>query len=175
MEGFHRGGASLPCGQRNPEQPASAYSTSRRVKRRGRRPRGLRLIREIHGILLEGVRGSHKNPGEFRRSQNWIGPEGSDLNTAAFIPPPVHEMKQSLGNLEKVLHDRTAYHDLINCGISHAQFETIHPFLGGNGKAPSRQAKSPGPFVFRCFSCPSCDQGDDAHMLFDHLALFPGS
>ena len=97
-------------------------------------PLSLRLIREIHGKLMSGVRGGERTPGEFRRSQNWIGPKGCTLATAKFVPPPVHEMTQALGNLEKFLHDRTTYPPLIHCGLAHAQFETIHPFLDGNGR-----------------------------------------
>ena len=94
----------------------------------------LRLIREIHGKLMSGVRGGERTPGEFRRSQNWIGPKGCTLATAKFVPPPVHEMTSALGKLEKFLHDRTAFPPLIHCGLAHAQFETIHPFLDGNGR-----------------------------------------
>lgn len=97
-------------------------------------PLSLRLIREIHAILLEGVRGEHRTPGEFRRSQNWIGSEGATINTASFVPPPVNEMKQALGNFEKFLHDKDSFHVLIQAGVAHAQFETIHPFLDGNGR-----------------------------------------
>jgi Fic family protein len=97
-------------------------------------PLSLRLIREIHGKLLEGVRGSSRTPGEFRTSQNWIGPAGCTLSNATFVPPPVHEMHQALDNLEKFLHDRTSFPLLIHCGLVHAQFETIHPFLDGNGR-----------------------------------------
>jgi Fic family protein len=97
-------------------------------------PLCLRLIREIHGELLEGVRGGHRTPGEFRISQNWIGPPGSTLATATFTPPPAHEMRQSLDNFEKFLHDRTPLPVLIHCALAHAQFETIHPFLDGNGR-----------------------------------------
>lgn len=97
-------------------------------------PLSLRLIREIHKILLEGVRGENRTPGEFRRSQNWIGPAGATISTATFIPPPVNEMKQALGNFEKFLHDDDSFHVLIQAGLAHAQFETIHPFLDGNGR-----------------------------------------
>jgi Fic family protein len=94
----------------------------------------LRLIREIHAELLSGVRGSERTPGEFRRSQNWIGPAGCTLQTAAFVPPPVHEMHTALDNLEKFLHGDQSLPRLIHCGLIHAQFETIHPFLDGNGR-----------------------------------------
>lgn len=96
-------------------------------------PLSLRLIREIHGELLKGVRGEVKNPGEFRKSQNWIGPGNSGLSEAIFVPPPVHEMMIALGDLEKFLHD-DSYPILVQCALAHAQFETIHPFLDGNGR-----------------------------------------
>jgi Fic family protein len=97
-------------------------------------PLSLRLIREIHAKLLEGVRGGQRTPGEFRTSQNWIGPPGCTLATATFVPPPVPEMRAALGDLEKFLHDATPFPALIHCGLAHAQFETIHPFLDGNGR-----------------------------------------
>ncbi|MGH9914312.1 MAG: Fic family protein, partial [Pyrinomonadaceae bacterium] len=96
-------------------------------------PLSLRLIREIHGVLLEDVRGSHRTPGEFRRTQNWIGPASCTLQTASFVPPPVSDMLYALDNLEKFLHD-TSLPVLVQCGLAHAQFETIHPFLDGNGR-----------------------------------------
>jgi len=96
-------------------------------------PLSLRLIREIHNELLRDGRGAEKTPGEFRRSQNWIGPPGSDLLRATFIPPPVHEMKSALGDLERYLHS-PVYPPLVDIGLAHAQFETIHPFLDGNGR-----------------------------------------
>lgn len=97
-------------------------------------PLSLRLIREIHGRLMSGVRGDKATPGEFRRSQNWIGPAGSTPATAAFVPPPVDEMMECLGEWEKFLHLRDAIPDLIQCAMMHVQFETIHPFLDGNGR-----------------------------------------
>ena len=96
-------------------------------------PLSKRLIREIHAELLSGVRGSNKDPGEFRRTQNWIGPAGCNLSTATFVPPPLVEMHASLDNLEQFLHNETEL-SLILCGLVHAQFETIHPFLDGNGR-----------------------------------------
>jgi Fic family protein len=96
-------------------------------------PLSLRLLREIHGKLLAGGRGSEKSPGEFRHSQNWIG-GGRRLADATFIPPPPHEMKTALGNLERFLHDSGGLDPLIVCALAHAQFETIHPFLDGNGR-----------------------------------------
>jgi Fic family protein len=92
-----------------------------------------RLIREIHGQLLRDVRGADKEPGEFRKSQNWIGPQGCTPANAIFVPPPVPEMKDAMADLENFLHD-TTLPMLIHCGLAHAQFETIHPFLDGNGR-----------------------------------------
>lgn len=97
-------------------------------------PLSLRLIREIHGILLENVRGSDRTPGEFRRSQNWIGSANVPLAQATFVPPPPAELMNALDDFEKFLHEDHALPILIRCGIAHAQFETIHPFLDGNGR-----------------------------------------
>lgn len=97
-------------------------------------PLSLRLIRDIHAKLMEGVRGDKATPGEFRRSQNWIGPAGSTPATAAFVPPPVDVMQECLGDWEKFLHVRDVMPDLIQCAMMHVQFETIHPFLDGNGR-----------------------------------------
>lgn len=97
-------------------------------------PLSLRLLKEIHERLLRNVRGSERTPGEFRRSQNWIGPQGCTLAEADFVPPPPHEMDQALGNLEQFIHERDSFPILIQCGLIHAQFETIHPFLDGNGR-----------------------------------------
>lgn len=96
-------------------------------------PLTLRLIREIHGVLMEGVRGGTKDPGEFRKSQNWVG--GSSPSKARFVPPPEHEMRTALGALESFIHDDSVRIPLlIKAGLVHAQFETIHPFLDGNGR-----------------------------------------
>jgi Fic family protein len=95
-------------------------------------PISLRLIREIHGILLSGVRGERKTPGEFRKSQNWVG--GNDIRTASFIPPPAGEIQALLSNLEKFIHDKSPLPLLVKAGLLHSQFETIHPFLDGNGR-----------------------------------------
>lgn len=103
------------------------------LKRLEELPLSLRLIREIHSELLAGVRGEHRTPGEFRRSQNWIGPAGADLFAATFVPPPVPEMNEALDKFEKFLHD-DSLPVLIHCGLAHPQFETIHPFLDGNGR-----------------------------------------
>ena len=96
-------------------------------------PLSLRLIREIHAELMRGVRGADKLPGEFRRSQNWIGPQNAPLSQATFVPPPVPEMMNALYNLEEFLHEESLP-VLVRCGLAHAQFETIHPFLDGNGR-----------------------------------------
>ncbi len=97
-------------------------------------PISLRLIREIHQELMQGVRGTERDPGEFRRTQNWIGPGGCSLAEATYVPPPPHEMLQALDNLEKFLHSPQPLPTLIKVGLAHAQFETIHPFLDGNGR-----------------------------------------
>jgi Fic family protein len=97
-------------------------------------PLSLRLIRELHTILMEGVRGERATPGEFRQSQNWIGPPGCNLNDATFVPPPVAEMKEALDQLEKFLHADTQLPPLVELALIHYQFETIHPFLDGNGR-----------------------------------------
>lgn len=97
-------------------------------------PVSVRLIREIHEELLKGVRGSRLTPGELRRSQNWIGPGGSTLANATFVPPPPDEVPRALGQLETFLHATDDLPLLIKIGLAHAQFETIHPFLDGNGR-----------------------------------------
>lgn len=97
-------------------------------------PVSVRLIREIHARLLQGVRGSRLTPGELRRSQNWIGPGGCTLAEAAFVPPPPDRVPQALGDLELFLHAESDLPMLVRIGLAHAQFETIHPFLDGNGR-----------------------------------------
>ncbi|RMG34245.1 MAG: Fic family protein, partial [Methanobacteriota archaeon] len=96
-------------------------------------PLSNRLIREMHGILLSRERGSNKSPGEFRRSQNWIG--GPRPGNANFVPPPPEHVEKCMAELERFLHDDTIpYPALIKAALAHVQFETIHPFLDGNGR-----------------------------------------
>jgi Fic family protein len=97
-------------------------------------PVSVRLIRAIHAKLLAGVRGSHLTPGELRTSQNWIGPSGCTLNEAVFVPPPPQEVPNALANLERFIHSPSPLPLLVKIGLAHAQFETIHPFLDGNGR-----------------------------------------
>jgi len=97
-------------------------------------PVSVRLIREIHERLLKGVRGHKLTPGELRRSQNWIGPGGCTLNEATFVPPPPDAVPQALSDLERFLHEKDDLPVLVKVGLAHAQFETIHPFLDGNGR-----------------------------------------
>lgn len=97
-------------------------------------PLSLRLIREIHSELLRDGRGAHATPGEFRTIQNWIGPAGGSLKQATFVPPPVPDMHRALDNFERFLHSDEGRPVLLDAAIAHAQFETIHPFLDGNGR-----------------------------------------
>lgn len=93
-----------------------------------------RLLRETHAQLMTGVRGQEKNPGEFRRSQNWIGPAGSTLKNARYIPPNVEDMTSAMSELEKYINESQEYDPLVQAALIHYQFETIHPFLDGNGR-----------------------------------------
>jgi Fic family protein len=97
-------------------------------------PLSLRLVREIHERLMGGVGGGYATPGEFRRSQNWIGLPGSTLETAAYVPPPPEEMMEALGAWERFLHEHDRLPDLVQCALVHERFESIHPFLDGNGR-----------------------------------------
>lgn len=96
-------------------------------------PLCLRLLRSVHAELLKGVRGSDKHPGEVRTSQNWIGPAGCDIQHAAFVPPNVEDMWQALGELEQFLN-REDVDPIVKAALAHYQFETVHPFLDGNGR-----------------------------------------
>jgi Fic family protein len=93
-----------------------------------------RLIKETHAVLMEGVRGQEKSPGEFRRSQNWIGGQGSTLKNARYIPPNVEDMAEAMSDLEKYINSDDELDALIRAALIHYQFETIHPFLDGNGR-----------------------------------------
>ena len=103
------------------------------VERLGTLPLSLRLVRELHEQLMRGVRGDVATPGEFRRSQNWIGPPGCTLYDATYVPPPPDELMASLGEWERFLHD-DALPPLVHAALVHSQFEAIHPFLDGNGR-----------------------------------------
>lgn len=104
------------------------------IKRLDKLPLSLRLVRELHQHLMSGVRGDTATPGEFRRSQNWIGRAGSTIMTATYVPPPPQEMMAALGAWERFLHEREVMPDLVQCALMHEQFEAIHPFLDGNGR-----------------------------------------
>jgi len=104
------------------------------IKRMDKLPLSLRLVRELHARLMKGVRGDTATPGEFRRSQNWIGRAGSTIMTATYVPPPPQVMMEALGQWERFLHEREAMPDLVQCALMHEQFEAIHPFLDGNGR-----------------------------------------
>ncbi len=93
-----------------------------------------RLLRDVHAELMRGVRGQEKNPGEFRRSQNWIGAANCGLKDARYIPPNVEDMEQSMRDLERYMNEYESYDPLIRASLIHYQFETIHPFLDGNGR-----------------------------------------
>lgn len=97
-------------------------------------PLSLRLVRELHARLMAGVRGEEMTPGEFRTSQNWIGPPGCTLNDATYVPPPPTELFNCLGDWEAFLHEEVKLPPLLRCALMHYQFEAIHPFLDGNGR-----------------------------------------
>lgn len=97
-------------------------------------PISLRYIKQIHEVLMKDVRGNERNPGEFRKSQNWLGGIDSTIKNAKFIPPNVEDMEECMDLLEKYIHDDTDVDELIKVALIHYQFETIHPFLDGNGR-----------------------------------------
>lgn len=109
---------------------ASQYA----LKRLEKLPICCRLLRETHEVLMKGVRGQEKNPGEFRRTQNWIGPANCTLKDARYIPPNVEDMLEAMSELEKYINENEQYDPLIRSALIHYQFETIHPFLDGNGR-----------------------------------------
>ena len=104
------------------------------IKRLNELPLCNRLIKETHAVLMEGVRGQEKSPGEFRRSQNWIGGQGSTLKNARYIPPSPDDMIEAMSDLEKYINADDELDALIRAALIHYQFETIHPFLDGNGR-----------------------------------------
>jgi Fic family protein len=104
------------------------------IKRLQELPLCNRLIKETHAVLMEGVRGQEKNPGEFRYSQNWIGGQGSTLKNARYIPPNPEDMKDAISDLEKYMNAEDSLDPLVRAALIHYQFETIHPFLDGNGR-----------------------------------------
>ena len=125
----------------DPDRPTDVREVSNYVaalnyglERLSELPISVRLVRDIHEYLLKGVRGAHLQPGELRKSQNWIGPSGATLNEATFVPPPPHEVPKALGDLEHFMHAKDSMPALTRIGLTHAQFETIHPFLDGNGR-----------------------------------------
>lgn len=104
------------------------------IKRLHTLPLCNRLIRETHAVLMEDVRGQEKNPGEFRTSQNWIGGQGSTLKNARYIPPCPEDMAKAMSDLEKYINEEDDLNVLVRAALIHYQFETIHPFLDGNGR-----------------------------------------
>ncbi|MDO4324040.1 MAG: Fic family protein [Lachnospiraceae bacterium] len=109
-------------------------ATQYALERLKKLPLCCRLIREVHVVLMEGVRGQDKTPGEFRYSQNWIGPANCSLKDARYIPPNVEDMQRAMSDLEKYMNQNEDYDPLIRAALIHYQFETIHPFLDGNGR-----------------------------------------
>ena len=104
------------------------------LERHEKLPMSLRLIRELHQVLMRDVRGGQARPGEFRKNQNWIGSPGRTANEARFVPPPLPQMNEALNHFEKFLHAKTALPALVRFALIHYQFEAIHPFLDGNGR-----------------------------------------
>lgn len=104
------------------------------IERLNKLPMSSRLIKEIHKILVKGTRGSHRKPGEFRKTQNWVGPPGVSLDEAIFVPPPPDEVLPAMRQLEEFLHSDEKIPPLIKIALIHVQFETIHPFSDGNGR-----------------------------------------
>ena len=128
-----------PCLEENTNRPVGDVvnyikATDYAINRLKELPLCNRLIKETHEVLLSGVRGQNKSPGEFRHSQNWIGAAGCNLQNARYIPPSVKDMIQAMSDLEKYLNGDDELDVLIRAGLIHYQFETIHPFLDGNGR-----------------------------------------
>ena len=128
-----------PCLEENTNRPVGDVvnyikATDFAINRLKELPLCNRLIKEAHDVLLQGVRGQNKSPGEFRHSQNWIGAAGCNLQNARFVPPSVEDMQQAMSDLEKYINADDELDILIRAGLIHYQFETIHPFLDGNGR-----------------------------------------
>lgn len=128
-----------PCLEENTNRPVGDVvnyikATDYAINRLKELPLCNRLIKEAHEVLLQGVRGQNKSPGEFRHSQNWIGAAGCNLQNARYIPPSVEDMIQAMSELEKYINGDDELDVLIRAGLIHYQFETIHPFLDGNGR-----------------------------------------
>ena len=128
-----------PCLEENTNRPVGDVvnyikATDYAINRLKELPLCNRLIKEAHEVLLQGVRGQNKSPGEFRHSQNWIGAAGGNLQNARYIPPSVEDMIQAMSDLEKYINGDDELDVLIKAGLIHYQFETIHPFLDGNGR-----------------------------------------
>jgi Fic family protein len=110
------------------------HALERGIARLPKLPVSLRLVLEMHAILMRGVRGEKSAPGSFRTSQNWIGPHGTPIERAAFVPPPPSALHDALDDWEKYVHEEDDTPPLIRCALMHYQFETIHPFSDGNGR-----------------------------------------
>lgn len=128
-----------PCLEENTNRPVGDVvnyikATDFAINRLKELPLCNRLIKEAHEVLLQGVRGQNKSPGEFRHSQNWIGAAGCNLQNARYIPPSVEDMILAMSDLEKYINGDDDLDVLIRAGLIHYQFETIHPFLDGNGR-----------------------------------------
>lgn len=123
-----------PPGSDVPEVRNYVAALNRGIRDLEKLPLSCRLVRNIHAVLMKGVRGHDKTPGQFRRSQNWIGPPGSTLADATYVPPPEPEMNECLQLWERFLHERDTMPEIIQCALIHEHFEAIHPFLDGNGR-----------------------------------------
>jgi Fic family protein len=128
--------AGSPVSNESDVREVSNYVTALRhgLKRLDHLPLSLRFLREVHEKLMTDVRGGDRNPGEFRHVQNWIGPAGSRIDNATYVPPPVQEMHAALDQFERFLHDRSPMPVLLRAALVHYHFEAIHPFLDGNGR-----------------------------------------
>ena len=132
LEANATGQSSVGTDVREVQNYIAAFNTG--VQRLSTMPLCLRLIREVHGVLMEGVRGQERNPGEFRTSPNWIGSPTDTPENATFVPPLPEEMVPLLDDLEAFLNEDVPLPALVRCGLADYQFETIHPFLDGNGR-----------------------------------------